>query len=77
MPTASRFLLEFNIFKQMFLKFYISRYLFLKKWKRLQILCGTRVKQYASAIMAVGIKKVGYIMMINWQKEPKVEMFQP
>ena len=39
MPTASRYLLELKSFKKLTLKFYISRYLFFKKLKRLQILC--------------------------------------
>ena len=39
MPTASRYLLELKSFRKLSLKFYISRYLFFKKLKRLQILC--------------------------------------
>ena len=39
MPTASRYLLELKSFNKLSLKFYISRYLFFKKLKRLQILC--------------------------------------
>ena len=39
MPTASRYLLELKSFKKLSLKFYISRYLFFKKLKSLQILC--------------------------------------
>ena len=63
MPTASRYLLELESFKKLSLKFCISRYLFFKKLKHLQILCD--FQKYLWNFSSSNIKKVRKRRFLN------------
>ena len=56
MPTALKELLDLKSFRKLSLKFCISRYLFFKKLKHLQILCD--FQKYLRNFSSSNIKKV-------------------